>query len=269
MPMPNQSRFLPRYISLIVVAVITLLALPACQPSAATSTPGLPTLAVLPSLAPTEAASATPTSTEIPAETVEPTATTTVTLPPSNTPLPTSTPLPTGTPFMTLTPTVTQTPTALHQAVFSTLTPLPPGTLPPPGTPQQLANVIITRQEFQNEVNLEIGNYPTMQQAIVEFTSDGTIKVQLTALGGQAYITGQVTLSVQVSNGLAAITTTDISVNAPEPPQTYVDVVNNDFFTMIVNVLNTILADRVGPQQKLKDMVVSGDQILISLLVPK
>jgi hypothetical protein len=152
--------------------------------------------------------------------------------------------------------------------VFSTFTPLPPGTLPPPGTPQQIADVVITRQEFQAAIDAKIGDYSTLQQAHIAYAPNG-IRVTLTALGGQAFITGEVFISIQVSNGVAAISPTEITVNAAEPPDAYVEVVNGDFFLMMVDALDSMLKERLGPEQDLENIVISGDNMLITLLVPK
>jgi hypothetical protein len=246
--------------------------LAACQPGEATPE-SLPTLAVLPSLTPTEESTAVPTETETAVATAEPSATDTSE--PTETSQPTKTPAQSNTPRPVITstriPPPTEVPTSaptVATPVFSTFTPLPPGTLPPPGTPQQFAGVVITRVQFQDAVNAKIPDYPTIQAATVSFAPDG-IHVQLTAMGGQAFITGEVFLSVEVSNGVAAITPADITVNAAEPPDAYVEVVNTDFFLMMVDALDTILKERLGPEQDLENIVFSGDNMQITLLVPK
>lgn len=263
--MPRSTFHFPLVTILGVLAVIFLL--PACQPEA-TPSQALPTVAELPTLVPTEAASPTPTLTE----TSAPTPTPTDTLVPTSTPFPTDTPAPTitstSTPQSTVLAASTATQAILQAPTFATFTALPPGTLPPAGTPQQIADVVITRQQFQDAVNQKIPDYPTIQDAKITFAPNG-IRVQLTALGGQAYITGDVLLSIQVSNGVAAISPTEITVNAAEPPDAYVEVVNGDFFLMMLDVLDTILKTRLGPEQNLENIVISGDNMLITLLVPQ
>ncbi len=256
---------IPNTILSLLCAVVLLLT--ACQPSTEATQQSLPTLAVLPSLESTEEPSITPTDTETLEPTIEPSATDTTA--PSDTALPTITWTPSRTP--TRIPAPTDVPTSVPtfpSPVFSTFTPLPPGTLPPPGTPQQLADVVITRQAFQEVVNTKIADYSTMQQAHISFEPGG-IRVQLTALGGQAFITGEVFISVQVSGGVAAISPTEITVNAAEPPDAYVEVVNGDFFLMMVDALDTMLKERLGSEQDLENIVISGDNMLITLLVPK
>ncbi len=98
---------------LIVVLILLLLGLTACQPEAQVAE--LPTLAVLPSLT----ATLTPTNTLTPTSTLTPT--------PTNTATPTSTPTLTLTPTVTTTATITRTPT-------STLTPTPTQTPTPVAT---------------------------------------------------------------------------------------------------------------------------------------
>jgi hypothetical protein len=261
------SRVFTQHLRLLFLGVLAVF-MAACQPAAPQE---LPTLAVLPTQPPTETPTETATLTETPPPTETPTDTppATVTPFPSDTRAPSATPIP---PSRTVEPTFSAAETAtqsiLQAPTLVTFTPLPPGTLPPPGTPQQIADVIITRDQFQNEVDNQIVNYPTLQRAVVRFVPAG-IQVELTASGGQALITGNVLLSIQVSNGVAAISPTDITVNAAEPPDAYVEVVDGDFFVMMVSVLDTILKQRLGAQQDLENIVISGDNMLITLLVPK
>jgi hypothetical protein len=256
------------------IALLILLA--ACQQ--ATPTPELPTLAVLPSATPTQSPSATHTPTFTP--TLPNTAT--VTLTPTDTPTPSDTPEPTRTLRPSLTPRATIEPTlaaigtatekALEAPRFSTLTPNPPDSSQPtllPGTPQIAADVVITEAQFQKRVNEKIQNIPSIQSAVVDFVP-GSIKVQLTALGGEAYLTGSVFVVIQLNEaGFATISIGDILVNAPEPPPGYVQTVSTDFFPMMVGVLDDILKDRLGPEQKLKNIIVTNDTIEATLLVPE
>lgn len=258
----NRSVLKPVFYFYVLVFLLT-----ACQPGAVTPQE-LPTLAVLPSSTPSDTPLPPPTDTDTPTAT----ATATDRPLPSRTPFPSDTPRPTITPSRTVEPTGAAAGTAtqgvLEQPTFATFTPAPPGTLPPPGTPQQVADVIITEQQFQEEVNQQISAYPTLQRAVVDFAPDG-IHTQLTALGGQAFITGDVLLSILVSNGVAAISPTQITVNAPEPPEAYVEAVNGDFFIMMVNVLDTILKQRLGLQQDLENIVMTESTMEVTLLVPK
>ncbi len=246
--------------------LITIFLAAACQP-ASTETPVLPTLAVLPSLTPTETATSTPTETETPG----PTNTPTITL--THTPFPTftATSRPSETPRETVEPTqaavATSTAAILEAPVFSTLT--PGGNLPAGSTPQVIADLIITEGQFQEEVNAQMGAYPSIQRSRADFVPGG-INVELTALGGEALITGNVFLSIEMTGlGAAQITIGDITVNAPEPPEAYMETVNGDFFTLMVSVLDAILTQRLGEEHNLENIIVTDTAMEVSLLVPQ
>jgi hypothetical protein len=251
-----------------VIAALALLA--ACQPSAQPQGE-LPTLAVLPSLTPTDAPTETPAPSatpQTPSATPEPSATPTQT----ETPLPSQTPRPSRTPTPTIEPTfavVASATAALVEAPrFATFTPAPPGSTPIPGGPQQMAAVTITEAQFQEEVSRLIGGYPSMQSARVDFVPDG-ISVELTALGGEAFISGRVFVSIVLSGDFATISLGDITVNAPEPPDAYVETVTGDFFFMMVAALDNILKQRVGEEQDLASIAVTDTSIEVALRVPQ
>jgi hypothetical protein len=246
--------------------LIALLLAAACQP-ASNDPQTLPTLAVLPSLTPTDATTLTPTETETPG----PTNTSTVTL--THTPFPTftATTRPSETPRATIEPTqaaVSTSTAAVQEApVFSTLT--PGGNVQANTTPQIIADIIITEGQFQEEMNAQVGAYAAIQQARADFVPGG-INVELTALGGEAFITGNVFVAIEMTDLRAAqITIGDITVNAPEPPEAYLETVNGDFFTLMVSVLDTILTQRVGEENDLENIVVTDSALEITLLVPE
>lgn len=255
-----------RFVTLI--AALALLA--ACQP-AAPPQDELPTLAVLPSLTPTDAPTDTPAPTatpQTPTSTPQPSATPTQTV----TPLPTQTPRPSRTPTPTIEPTfaaAASATAALAEAPrFATFTPAPPGSTPIPGGPQQMATVTITEVQFQEEVSRLIGGYPSMQAARVDFVPGG-ISVELTALGGEAFISGRVFVSIVLSGDFATISLGEISVNAPEPPPAYIETVTGDFFFMMVAALDNILRQRVGEQHDLASITVTDTSIEVALRVPQ
>jgi hypothetical protein len=257
----------------IVPALLLIVLVAACQPSEPQGE--LPTLAVLPSESPTEAPTATETQTPSPSptettagtDTPTPTNTPTETLIPSETPRPTTTPIPTTEP--TTAAIATGTAAVLEAPRFSTLTPPPAGSgVQPPSTPLVAADVIITEPQFQEEVNTRLPNIPAIESARINFVPDG-ISVDLTALGGEAFITGKVLVSVQLTGDFATITIGDIQVNAPEPPQAYLDLVTGDFFLMMLNSLDSILKQRLGPDQNLKSIVVTDTTIEVILIVPE
>ncbi len=251
--------------------LITLLLAAACQP-ASTETPVLPTLAVLPSLTPSDAPTETPTETETPGPTLTPSITPTPSDTPTYTPFPTFTPTerPTQTPRVTVEPTqaavATGTAAALEAPRFSTVT--PGGSVQANATPQMVADLTITEAQFQEEVNVQMTSYAAIQRARVDFVPGG-INVELTALGGQAFITGNVFVAIQVTGSFATISIGDITVNAPEPPEAYIETVTGDFFALMVNVLDTILEQRLGEEHNLENIVMTNAAMEITLLVPE
>ncbi|NWG16187.1 MAG: hypothetical protein HXY41_06085 [Chloroflexi bacterium] len=252
-------RFVPLALALLVMAA-------ACAPAAQTTEPDLPTLAVLPSVTPTDTP-AIPTDTRAPTDTPFSTAVPTLT----STPRPTRTPRPTDAPPATVPPTLaavgTATQAVLEAPRFSTFTPAPDGLLPT-GTPKQLADVVITEAQFQEEVDRRVADLPSIDRAIVDFVPGG-IQVELTALGGEALTTGIVLVTVELTGSFATIAIGDIQVNAPEPPQVYVQVVSSDFFAMMLDSLDSILKQRLGPNQQLRDIAVTDSVIEVTLLVPQ
>ncbi len=249
--------------------LLIALLLAACAPAEQTE---LPTRAVLPTAAPADLPTVTPTLTHTPAPTLTPSATWT----PSPTPTPTDTLPPTRTPTLTATPSVTIPPATANAATateavlraprFATFTPGPGA--PPPGTPALLADVVITERQFQEAVNARLPAIPSIAGAILDFVPGG-INVELTAQGGAALTTGRVFMSVQLTGEFATIAIGNIQVNAPEPPEAYLEVVNGVFFVMMVETLDAILKERLGPDQKLRDIRVTNTAIEVTLLVPQ
>lgn len=246
----------------------------ACQP--AVEPPPLPTLAVLdaatapPTLTP-EGAPATATTgadadatavaavtaeadtpltpTEQASATLIPSATLTFMPPPSATPPPTETAAPSAT---------------LPTVRLVTLTPAPGQ---PPTTPQALADLVITERQFQEEVDRRVASIDSIQDVRINFTPQG-ISAELTALGGTAFITGNVQVNVAVQGGFAVITIGDISVNAPEPPESYVLIASREFFSLLIDVLDTTLNSRLGSEFNLEELTLTDDALLVRLLVP-
>lgn len=262
-----------------LLALILILA--ACQPSAS-PTEVLPTVAVLPNSSTAEVtAEATATEAKTAEATVETTTeliaeATEQVLPgvlPSDTPQPTSTATITPRP-MTSTPTVeptqaavgTATQAILERPSYATFTAAPVGTLPPASDFKQVADVTITEQQFQEEVNLKLLTTQTIQSAVVDFVP-GAIKVRMTT-SGAAPISGTVTIPVTLVNDLASITISDIQTDQQPTPQSYIDVATGDLFVMMINTLDTIVKARIGPQQKLKSIAVTDSAIDVMMLVP-
>ena len=244
---------------------LLLLILAACQPAAPESG-DLPTLAALPTDAPTDVPTLPPTQTNTPAPTSTPAPSDTPTRRPTFTPIPPDTRVPTQPP-PTATPNVamTQTRAVENAPRFSTLTPAPGGN---GGGPQVLADVVITERQFHDEVNRRIEGLDSIQSARVDFVPEG-IQVQLTALGGAAFTTGEVLVAFDVANGFVQISIGDIRMNAVEPPEEYLAVVGGEFFTMMVDTLDSLLDARLGDEHNLESLVITDSAMEISLLVPQ
>ncbi|MEZ4670307.1 MAG: hypothetical protein R3E39_20565 [Anaerolineae bacterium] len=257
-----------------IPATVLMILLAACQPAAPESAE-LPTLAALPSATATVAETATVEPTAIsPSDTPPlpfPTAEASATEVLTNTPIPSRTPLPV-TPTNTVEPTLaaigTATQAVLEAPRFSTFTPSAPGVNPAAGTPQQMADVVVTEAQFQEEVNNKILAYPNLDSVAVDFVPSG-IRALVTAYDGNGLTSGTVMVAIIMNGGVAAITITDISTGTNPVPQGYIDVATSDFFVMMVESLDSILKQRLGPEQDLQNLVVTDDEMQISLVVPQ
>jgi hypothetical protein len=260
---------------LTIVSALLLVLIAACQP-ATPATQELPTVAVLPSATPTESIPATTTleATPMPATA---TAGPGIPIEASATDVQTNTAIPSRTPRR-VTPTNTVAPTqaaigTATQAVleaprFVTFTPAPAGAQLPPGAPQQFADVVINEAQFQEEVNLKLLTYPNLESAVVDFVPSG-IDVRLTAYDGTGLVSGNVLVAIILSGDFATITISSITTDTSPTSQGYIDVATGDFFVMMVETLDTILKQRLGPEQNLQNIVVTDTEMQISLLVPQ
>lgn len=245
----------------------------ACQP--ATEEAPLPTLAQLPSATPTEGASPTPEPTDTP----PPTATNTAE--PSSTPEPTDTPPP---PTATNSPTSEPSPTVDLTRVFigtataavqeapkiATFTPLPPGQPTPTGTPQAIADVIITERQFSEEINLIVSSMPQIERAIVDFTIEGVL-INVTAQDeGGALTSGDLLVTMETQGGVARIQGVLLwPDDAPEPSETFLQLVTGEFFLKVVEAFDNILTQRLGETHNLETITITNSAIEIMLLVPQ
>lgn len=244
---------------LFFVLILTLL-LAACQP-AAQDAPALPTLAVLPSATPTDEATLAPTPSNTAPPALSPSSTLTRTPPPTSTTPPSATPTlpdPTTAAAASATAVVDEAPR------FITLTPSGSAA----STPQVMADLVITEAQFQEALNQQIAAVPSIQEARVSFSPDGLL-IDLTALGGQAFITGRVLVSIQLTGTFATLSVGSIEVNAPEPPEVFVQTVTGDFFSAVGAALDAILTERLGEEHDLENIVIANDVMQISLLVPQ
>lgn len=210
--------------------------------------------------------------------TIPPTSTETSTF--THTPHPTSTPLPSIAP--TLTPTanptrafeLSATAAALQAPRISTLTPIPIGAdVQPPvySIPVVAADIVITEQQFQDEINLRINNIPEIQSVLIDFLPGAIpgIRVRLTASGGEVFVIGDVFIGFQLTGGLVAIDVLDISVGSGDPPQAFVDVAQNSLFPLVVDTFDSILTQRLGEQHDLETITITDTTMDIMLLIPE
>ncbi len=243
---------------ILTAAIVLIFALTACQP-AAQDTDDLPTLVVLPSATPTEE------PTNIPTITTTPLPTDTRTPRPTTTPIPPDTAVPTQAP-LTFTPDSAATSTAVIQNAPRIVTLTPGGNAP--STPQALADVIITQSQFQQALNTRLQGVDSIQTAVIRFVPEG-IQVQLTALGGQAFTTGEVLIAFDLAEDFVQISIGEIRVNAVEPPPEYVEVIGGTLFPLVVETFDAILTERLGEEHNLQSLVFNGNQLEIMLLVPQ
>ena len=91
----------------------------------------------------------------------------------------------------------------------------------------------------------------------------------MTALGWHAFVTGNVRILIQVTDSFATIIVDDVTVNAAEPTEAFLQTVNGDFFPMMIQVLDTLLAERVGEGHDLENIVLNDEAMQVFLLVPQ
>lgn len=239
------------------------------------SQPPTPTLTATPSDTP--APTVTPSDTPTPTETFTPTQT----LTPSST----WTPSPTATPSATFTPTtnptvqaaITATAAELLRPRLATFTPAPPGVPVRPtstGTPQVIADVVITEVQFQQEVNRLLVGKRDVSQAEIDFTPQG-VRVVLSASGGQAITSGEFTVYFSMSQpGFNNLLT--IYADPPEafrmvgglpPSDAFVNVAYLEVLPAVFKAFDNLLNQRLGQgQHNLDNLVLTDQEMLISLL---
>jgi hypothetical protein len=253
------------------ICILLALLASACQP---TPTPVLPTLIPTSTSAPpTEAATSEVTeTTEVTAEVTDAaSASPSPSRTPSITPTLTNTPLPQPTSSPTRTPTADAASSATAAIVeaprFSTITPAPPNSqVQVTTTPIIVADVVITEEQFQEELNLRLPQYPNINSAYVNFTPGGVV-ITLTASGGDALITGDVSILFQVQNGLVYISVGGVQLNAVQIPDTYAAAVNT-LYQATIDTMDSILRERLGDVTDLENIVFTDNAMNITLLVP-
>lgn len=275
---------------LILIALLMTVVLVACDSdgdgSEATQDLVLPTRAVLPEATDevtaevaqvTNEPTATDEPTDIPTDTLEPTATDTSQPTATNTRPATATPAPLAT--LTFTPALdipaSQTAQVIEAPVFSTLTPIPipvGGTALPTATLQVIAaDIVITMQQFQEELDLRTEQIPEIESARLSFASGETqgVLINLSAQGGQALTNGNVLITFQQSGTQVLIGVGEINVGSGEPPARYVQIVNDLLYFAVLDAFDSILNQRLGEQHDLESIVFTATEMQIMLLVPE
>lgn len=284
-------------ISLLIMLVIVT----ACQP---TDDDPLPTIAQVPSATVTDTVEPsetpivptdTPTNTLTPTDTATATATVTpdISSTPSNTPTETLTPTNTFTPTVTLTPSPdvnatrgverTATQRVVEAPVFSTFTPLPPGVAivvrpTSTGTPQVVADVIITEAQLQEEVNRILSDNADISRVVVRYQQGG-VDIELTARNdGGAFITGTFFIEFIVdensfNNFLVAQPSSPDTFrmnSGGSAPESFVDTAFADVTPAVFEAFDFILNQRLGQgQHNLEQIFFQGNLMGVSLLVPE
>lgn len=255
-----------KYFSLFVVLVVVIAA---CQPQE-TETPVLPTLVEFPSETPTETATEPPTALPTRTSTATPTATYTssATLRPSLTP--SNTPTATRTPDTARAQAASATAAIIEAPVFSTFTPASADARPTRiGTPQVIADVIITEAQFQEEVTLKIADMPNVDRAVVDLTPEGIVVTLTVTSDDGALTTGDLIIFVTSQDGLAVIQgALALDEDDLEPSESFLNFATGDFFLEMVDVIDLILDQRLGETHNLESVRLTDEAMLIRLLVP-
>ncbi len=273
-------------------ALLLLAGIAACQPTPE-EPDTLPTLAVLPSATASETPSDTPTptttpsDTPIPTETVTPSPTLTETIAPTatDTPSPTLTRTPTRTPTPSPTPNAaaalraSATARILEAPTLATFTPAPAGVLARPtstGTPQVIADVVITEQQMQEDINRILAGNANVQSVRVNFTPEG-VRLALDARVDGVISSGAFLVRFEMSQAgfdnfvvVYAETPDLFQMNNDLPPsEGFVAVAYQDAVPALFNAFNDILNRRLGEgRHDLDNVTFTDDALLISLLVP-
>lgn len=202
-----------------------------------------------------------PTNTAIPSET--------------STPRPTATfpPPDTATPSRTPDANASATAAVIEAPRISTLTPIPvePGVNPPTPVPFVAADVVITAQQLQAELDQRIVNNPAIEAAtltMIEGNPQG-VQVRLTASGGQALVTGNVFIAFQLSGDFVTIGVLEIDIGGGDPPQRFQEIATGDVLETVIESFDAILTRRLGEQHDLERLTVRGNQMDIMLLIPE
>ena len=276
-----------------IMGLTLALLMSACQPEQ----PALPTAAALPTEIPSQTPQPTDTPTQTP--TATPTITNTPTITPTFTPTDTPTNLPSATKRPTLTPTSTPTLTpfetdapnpntiriltataAIVEApTLATLTPIPAGaqvTARPTstGTPLVTADVIITEDQFQEQLDLALKDNNKIDSVQVDFTPKGIV-VTANAKGGAAFTSGVITYTMTMEssssfNNYLAMSIGDIAMtDGGTVPDDFFNIATGDLFQAIFDSFGKILDQRLGrSDHDLENLTLTDSSMEVFLYVP-
>jgi hypothetical protein len=258
-------------------ALISVL-IAACQPN--TPLEELPTQVQFPTETNTPEASQTATETNTPEPTETASNTPTETATATNTLTPTLTLTPSDTPNATFAFSGTSTAAVIEAPRISTLTPLPAGGISvivgrPTGTPEVMADLVITRPQFQEEIDLLLRDAPSISRARISFEAGRGVLVDLTADDNGVFVTGNVLVPFNFSGGSL---NNIVMVGGPMEILMPNDAVPSEGFLMqatnavvlVQTAFNNILNQRLGEgNHNLENIVIQADGILVSLLVPQ
>jgi hypothetical protein len=164
---------------------------------------------------------------------------------------------------------------------LSTLTPLPAGGISvvvrpiSTGTPEVMADIVITRQQFQEEIDALLSQASGISRARVSFEAERGVLVELTADDNGVFVTGNVLVPFTFSGGsfnniVMIGGGMEIEMpNATEPSEAFLMQATN-MVIMVQEAFNNIINQRLGEgDHNLENIVIQTDAMLISLLVPQ
>ncbi len=261
-----------------LLATIVMVVLAACQADP-TEEPALPTLASIPTetatLTTTPSPTATVTNTLVPTNTSQPTRTPSPT--PTNTPTQTDIPDDTATPEPTANATsafISTSTAAVEEApIFATFTPASSGGAIQlsTGVPQMVADLVVNERQFQEEITRLVEERDDVESAVVDFIAEAGIAFEVTARGENgALSTGVLFVVIETQNGLAEIYGQPLVEEGQVLSQDFIAVVTGPFLVeVVVKSLDDILNQRLGETHNLETVVMTDEQMLVSLLVPQ
>lgn len=194
----------------------------------------------------------------------------TPTITPTFTDAPTLIPTATSTPDVTLAFERTLTAIKEQTPIIATLTPIAIESVDDVvlEVPVVAADIIITEVQYQTAIDNLLANFASIQSATVDFRDTQEVVVRMSASGGQAMTTGEVTLGFVVSGGLVAIPVTNVNVGGAQPPQPFADVIQDELLPLITDALDAAIEQQLGEQHDLENMTITEDRMEIMLLIP-